>query len=198
MYSRDKFNKIKDSTSRGYTMKNKFQTLREEKFLTQTELAEKSGLSLRTVQRVEAGNYPKGFTLKTLAAALAVDPESLLQEGSTNEDASYAKIINLSCLLFLIIPFGNIIAPALLIRRTGEKTKLIGKNILSIQIIWVVIICISMIVCPFVQYALSIKFPLFIMVFAILICVNVFIIIRNGVSLTQTYDLHIKLKHSIL
>ena len=48
-------------------MKSIVQHLREEKNLTQTELAEKSGLSLRTIQRTEAGNVPKGYTLKALA-----------------------------------------------------------------------------------------------------------------------------------
>ncbi len=48
-------------------MKSIAQHLREEKNLTQTELAEKSGLSLRTIQRIEAGNVPKGYTLKALA-----------------------------------------------------------------------------------------------------------------------------------
>lgn len=52
--------------------------MREEQNLTQTELAEKSGVSLRTVQRIEAGNIPKGFTLKALAGALEVDPEDLV------------------------------------------------------------------------------------------------------------------------
>lgn len=51
-------------------MKNKIQLLREENRLTQKELAEKAGLSLRTIQRIEAGNIPKGFTLKALAESL--------------------------------------------------------------------------------------------------------------------------------
>jgi len=38
--------------------------------MTQSELAEKSGLSLRTVQRIEGGNIPKGFTLKSIAGNL--------------------------------------------------------------------------------------------------------------------------------
>ncbi|WP_420828330.1 helix-turn-helix transcriptional regulator [Flavobacterium potami] len=41
-------------------MKNKVKILREEKNMTQNELAEKSGLSLRTIQRIEVGNILKG------------------------------------------------------------------------------------------------------------------------------------------
>ena len=40
---------------------------REQQNLTQEELAEKSGLSVRTIQRIEAGTLPKGYTLKVLA-----------------------------------------------------------------------------------------------------------------------------------
>ena len=58
-------------------MKSIVQHLREEKNLTQTELAEKSGLSLRTIQRIEAGNVPKGYTLKALAIFLKPNQKSL-------------------------------------------------------------------------------------------------------------------------
>lgn len=51
-------------------MKNKVKTLREQKNLTQSELAENSGLSLRTIQRIESGSVMKGFTLKAVAKAL--------------------------------------------------------------------------------------------------------------------------------
>ena len=58
-------------------MKSIVQHLREEKNITQTELAEKSGLSLRTIQRIEAGNVPKGYTLKALAFFLKPNQKSL-------------------------------------------------------------------------------------------------------------------------
>ncbi|MDF2831166.1 helix-turn-helix transcriptional regulator [Chryseobacterium indoltheticum] len=38
--------------------------IRETKNITQEELAEKSGISVRTIQRIEAGTIPKGYTLK--------------------------------------------------------------------------------------------------------------------------------------
>ncbi|NQY05646.1 MAG: helix-turn-helix transcriptional regulator, partial [Flavobacteriaceae bacterium] len=46
---------------------NKLVALRTQRNLTQEELAEKSGISSRTIQRIEAGTVPKGHTLKTLA-----------------------------------------------------------------------------------------------------------------------------------
>ena len=58
-------------------MQSNLKILREQKNLTQSELAEKSGLSLRTIQRIEAGNPPKGFTLKAITEALDIQPENL-------------------------------------------------------------------------------------------------------------------------
>jgi transcriptional regulator with XRE-family HTH domain len=43
---------------------SKLKQIREQQNLTQEELAEKSGISVRTIQRIESGTEPKGHTLK--------------------------------------------------------------------------------------------------------------------------------------
>jgi transcriptional regulator with XRE-family HTH domain len=54
-------------------------TLRKEKTLTQEELAEKSHVSVRTIQRIEAGQIlPRMSTIKILLQALGQSPESFL------------------------------------------------------------------------------------------------------------------------
>ena len=53
--------------------------LREKKGWSQEQLAEFSGLSLRTIQRVEAGNRASMETLKSLAATLEVDMSKLTE-----------------------------------------------------------------------------------------------------------------------
>jgi transcriptional regulator with XRE-family HTH domain len=57
-----------------------FRSLRESKHLSQEQLAEMSRLSLRTVQRVEAGHRVSFASLRALAAALEVDVDSLERE----------------------------------------------------------------------------------------------------------------------
>lgn len=53
-------------------------TIRKSKGLSQEVLAEQSGISLRTIQRVEQGDtVPRGHTLQALAAALGVPLEAL-------------------------------------------------------------------------------------------------------------------------
>jgi transcriptional regulator with XRE-family HTH domain len=54
--------------------------LREQKLLSQERLAEMSGLSLRTIQRVEAGHRVSYASLRALAATLEIDVDSLERE----------------------------------------------------------------------------------------------------------------------
>ncbi|UOQ75338.1 helix-turn-helix domain-containing protein [Hymenobacter sp. 5516J-16] len=56
-------------------------TIRKSKGLSQEVLAEQSGVSLRTIQRVEQGDtVPRGFTLQALATALEVPLEAFRTE----------------------------------------------------------------------------------------------------------------------
>ena len=57
-----------------------FKSLRERKLLSQERLAELSGLSLRTIQRAEAGHRVSYASLRTLAATLEFDVDVLERE----------------------------------------------------------------------------------------------------------------------
>lgn len=179
-------------------MKNKVKFLREEKSMTQNELAEKSGLSLRTIQRIEAGNILKGFTLKTIAEALETNPENLIIK-KENIQVERAKLINLSVLSGLIIPFGSVIFPLVLTYKTQDATnKEIGKQIVSLQIVLSLILSVLMIVSPFIQRLFTFKFPLFIIPLIAFLSIKFLIVILNGISLNQKQELAIKLKNKFL
>ncbi|WP_312418828.1 helix-turn-helix domain-containing protein [Epilithonimonas sp.] len=179
-------------------MQTKIKTLREAKNLTQTELAEKSGLSLRTIQRIESGNIPKGFTLKAIAKTLEIEPENLFSK-EENISIDRAKLINLSALAGLIIPFGGIILPAILTYRTQDSVnRELGKSVICVQIILAFVISVLLIVSPFIQRWFSIKFPLFLVPLIAFIVIKLWIIIKNGISLNQTNQLSIKLKNNFL
>lgn len=180
-------------------MRKDIQSYRLEKNLTQGELAEKAGLSLRTIQRIEAGVIPKGFTLKSIAGVLGIDPETITKSKEKDVDFSRVKMINLSALCFIIIPFGNIILPSVLTYQSkDERIKSFGKNIISIQIIWTLITSLLMIISPFLQDLISSKIPMFIFLLVLLMSLNIIIIILNGVYLTKKSELLIKLKFNIL
>lgn len=167
--------------------------------MTQSELAEKSSLSLRTIQRIEAGQSLKGFTLKTIANALQSKPESLITVDEEPVQIDRAKIINLSALSGLILPFGSVIFPLILTYQTkDQKNKEIGKDIVSVHIILATILSLTMIISPFAQHAFQLPFPLFIIPLILLTSVKVGVIIKNGISLNQKQDLAIKLKNSFL
>lgn len=123
-------------------MQSKVKTLREAKNLTQTELAEKSGLSLRTIQRIESGQSLKGFTLKAIAKTLEIEPENLFPK-EENIPIDRAKLINFSALAGLIIPFGGIIFPAILTYRTQDSVnRELGKSVIGFQIILAFVIAV--------------------------------------------------------
>ncbi|KAF2082797.1 helix-turn-helix domain-containing protein [Flavobacterium sharifuzzamanii] len=179
-------------------MKNKVKLLREEKNMTQNELAEKSGLSLRTIQRIEAGNILKGFTLKTLAEALETNPENLIFKKESVQ-IERAKLINLSVLSGLIIPFGSIIFPLVLTYKTQDPiNKEIGKQIVSLQIVLSLILSVLMIASPFIQKSFTFRFPLFIIPLITIFSLKLIIVILNGISLNQNQNLAIKLKTNFL
>jgi transcriptional regulator with XRE-family HTH domain len=54
--------------------------LRLSRLLSQEQLAQMSGLSVRTIQRIESGHSPSVESLKCLASVLEVDVSTLTQE----------------------------------------------------------------------------------------------------------------------
>ncbi|WP_167614134.1 helix-turn-helix domain-containing protein [Maribellus sediminis] len=117
--------------------------LRNRKGISQELLAEKSGVSLRTVQRIENGETePRGDTLVRLAEALDTAPENL-SDWKLTEDKSALMTLNLSALGFIVFPLLGIIIPMVIwISKKGKVRDLdkLAKSILNFQILWVVVL----------------------------------------------------------
>jgi transcriptional regulator with XRE-family HTH domain len=117
--------------------------LRKKKGLSQEELAEKSALSLRTIQRIEANaTIPRGDSLQKIAAALAV-PLDELADGSLEDDQDFLKWLNLSALSFLIFPLLGIIVP--LVIWVPQKSRILGalqlgRSLINFQLTWVILL----------------------------------------------------------
>jgi transcriptional regulator with XRE-family HTH domain len=133
-------------------MKNSLKGHRTLKNLTQEELSKSSGISIRTIQRIEKGlSTGSSHTLKTLARTLSIERINIIQDESDNKllvknNLSTLKLMNFSILTMLVFPFGNIIFPAIVYFKNNngdEKVKTIGKKILNFQIL-------SMLLLPFV------------------------------------------------
>ena len=83
--------------------------LRNEKGLTQEELVEKCNISVRTIQRIEAGEVtPRSYTIKTILAALDQDLETIKDVFTPEESTGISiskrnfQILNLAFIIGII------------------------------------------------------------------------------------------------
>ncbi|WP_298899943.1 helix-turn-helix domain-containing protein [uncultured Psychroserpens sp.] len=132
--------------------------IREQFGHTQAELAKQTGLSLRTIQRLESSNKePKGHSLVVLSEVFNMMPSDLQEQFISVQQTKAAEktsiqFINLSVLSFLGIPFGNIILP-LVLWRQQRKSKHIdetGRRIINFQIIFSAVLSILLCLTPFI------------------------------------------------
>ena len=195
--------------------------IREEKNLTQEELAEKSGISVRTIQRIEAGTEPKGYTLRTLASTLDISEidllipviqteeikidEPILIDGFETEkpnsrdkqveifNSTLIKIINLSSLPLAWFPIANFLPPLLIMIFTKEKSAIV-KQIISLQIFLAIISPIIFLIVAFLKLGSA---PVMITLVGLTL-VNIFIILRNAYEIDKKQNLRYKLNFNII
>ena len=126
----------------------KIKELRNRKGFSQDELADKSGLSIRTIQRIENGETePLGDSLKRIANALEVTPEELI-DWTIQENTDFIKSMNLSSLFFLLFPLLGILVPYIIWNsKKGRIAKLdqAGANLVNFQITWNILLFIGII-----------------------------------------------------
>ncbi|HEY5591275.1 MAG TPA: helix-turn-helix transcriptional regulator [Paludibacter sp.] len=68
-------------------LSKRIKELRLKRGMSQDQLADVSGLSLRTIQRVESGqNIPRGYTLSRLASVLQVTTEEIVELQNLEND----------------------------------------------------------------------------------------------------------------
>src|SRR5687768_6168018 len=81
---------------------------RKLKGVTQEMLSEVTGLNVRTIQRIEAGEVdPRLYTLKSIAEALGVNLEELLPE-PTQQELNQIAILHITPIAFFFFPIiGN-------------------------------------------------------------------------------------------
>ncbi len=175
---------------------NKLKFLRESKNLTQSELADTSGLSLRTIQRIESGIVPKGHTLRVLVGTLNIEPAELLNKElpivEKNDDVIKLKLLNASILAYLIIPYGNIIFPSIIyFKNKKENFRTTASKIISFQILWTLITSMLLILSPYIQKKFQIASPLILWVLLLCFLTNLLIILVNSYSLTKRNNIKI-------
>ncbi|MGY5851462.1 helix-turn-helix domain-containing protein [Salegentibacter sp. F14] len=172
---------------------------REEMNITQEQLAEKAGVSVRTIQRIEAGAPPKGYTLKSLSEVLRVPEKDLLEEQiiSVDTNLTLVKLINISSLPFTVIPPLNIALPLIIMFAKKEFNPL-TKQLVSIQILWTIASVVIFMLSAFVKNWFSFSNRLNLIVMILLVLINLWIIIRNAIELDRNGKLYVDLKFSII
>jgi len=197
-----------------YCTMSKLKQLREAQHLTQEELAQKARISVRTIQRIEAGTEPKGHTLKTLAQILNVAERELVSQPAVEEhtqvthvtepvvevnetvaarELQQLKLLNLSSILFVVLPPLNIAAPWLLAYFLKQKNP-IARQLVSVQILWTLLAPIVFMAGIFLKPGN--RFTLVLM--AAIVLSNVYLILRNAYELDRYHKLRYKLNFNLL
>ena len=166
--------------------------------LSQEGLAEASGISIRTIQRIEKGeSVGSAYTLNTLSNALHINASDLvLQEvipsvAPKSDNIHQLKLLNLSALSIILIPLANIILPTFIFfrNRNDEQVNRRGRKIISFQILWTVCTLAMMIVIPLIllsfQAVQGSSVPMSVPVYFVCVALNVYFTIRFAICLNN-------------
>jgi len=123
-------------------LSTKIKELRTKQGFSQMDLADETGLNLRTIQRIESGkSTPRGDTLRRLATALKVTPDQII-EWEEIEDHNVITMMKLSQFGYIAFPLLGTIIPLLIWVLKKDKVKNVdhvGKKILNFQITWMLL-----------------------------------------------------------
>ncbi len=124
----------------------KIKELREQNGLSQEELSETSGISLRTIQRIENGeSVPRGSTLKTIATSLNVSSDLLINAPEeittieTNTDISRTRGFRFPWYIFgftiIGASWGFLIGLNLVLNKILPDSEFGGMTVFSLAIL---------------------------------------------------------------
>lgn len=169
----------------------KVREFRTRKGMSQEALAEKSGISHRTVQRIENGeSNPTGDTLQKLSVALKINPDELI-DWKIKEDRGYLVFLNLSALSFVVFPILGILVP--FIMWTSQKDKLkdvtkVGGALINFQINWLILLVfipVSLLLISKIGLLEGVSFSTLFIIVLVMYLVNMVLIIINTIRLNN-------------
>ncbi|WP_425392068.1 helix-turn-helix domain-containing protein [Ekhidna sp.] len=167
---------------------------RSEKGFSQEELAHQSGVSVRTVQRIEKGIVrPHGHTLKALSKALGLELSQLrLKDEVSNNPMRKLRILNSLGLLAIILPVVHLIIQLAYWNKHKriEAFDSSARKFISFQVLWVLAVLISIGLIHLGSIFLTGQkvvghYPLRMSAYLILLIVNVMITLTNSIKIGQ-------------
>ena len=173
--------------------------LRKHKRWSQEELAERSGISIRTIQRMESGaTKPRTHTLKTLAKVFEISIEQLLESNKENVGGSASEFdkirrINTSALFLLVLPFGNLLATIFWSKRYKDSNLVseVGQQIVSFHLLWSIATILLLALTPPITKILTGsmvvgKFPLLFVLYCVMLLINVGFVVKAAIKLSNS------------
>lgn len=197
-------------------MKKTLKQFRKIKQLSQQELSDESGISVRTIQRIE-NNLSKGspYIIKALCKSLQIEiddlevnnvqPESH-KTNSENVTKSFGevsfekhiyirqlKLINLSSMLVLLFPLLNLLFPFILYWRFRKSLSIQADamKILSFQILWSLFTLLLVIFIPAIsQFFFGMQefsgHALFFWIYLLSVVLNILFTIDTAIRLNRS------------
>ena len=194
-------------------LKNTLKEHRLAKHMSQQDLADHSGISLRTVQRIEKNESAGSpYVKRALCKALGIETNNLLQRADDDDGHSgfqddivepvplnrYLKYINVSSFSVLLFPFLNLVVVTgtfLILKKRfvlpNDRTT--AQKMLSLQILWSVATLIMLIFTPLIDYWFLhigevLEIPLFIWVYLLLLFSHLIITLLVAARLNMGKD----------
>lgn len=184
-------------TSNNNDLAEKLKEYRRLANFSQESLAATSGISIRTIQRMEAGgSVGSAYTLEKLATALGIHVSELIREQIPVVDAqtidnNRLNIINLSALSVILLPFFNIALPLVILLKSKGNTALSkpGRRIISFQILWTLGTLVLIILIPlFLLLFRPLRggsIPMSIPVYYACVAVNVYYTLKCSIAINK-------------
>lgn len=194
-------------------MKRTIREFRELNHMTQQELADKAGVSIRTIQRIENGDsLGSAFVVKSICKALEIEVNNIdFQQNSTEnkqnfykgvsdqaspdkeaKSVSQLKLLNFSPALVLFLPLLNVVVPGVLYRVFYKRDLDISeaKKIVGFQVLWflgTMFICLFVpaLVQSFVGVLEYSGHPLFFWLYLLSAFFNLLVILETAVRLNR-------------
>lgn len=162
---------------------------------SQEELSHISGISLRTIQRIEKGEVnPRGHTLKALAESLQVELNDLKTEDVSPDSQITTKIrtLNTLGLLVIVLPLVSTLIQVTYWAKNKHflSSHSAARKVLSFQILWVIIVFVFYSMVHILTYSITGQnvyghFPVRSTGYVILLLANISIILHTAFKLNR-------------
>jgi transcriptional regulator with XRE-family HTH domain len=162
---------------------------------SQEELSHLSGISLRTIQRIEKGEVnPRGHTLKALAESLRIELYDLKTEDVSpdNQIATKIRTLNTLGLLVILLPLVSTLIQVIYWAKNKHllSSHSAARKVLSFQILWIIMVLIFFSMVHILTYSITGQsayghFPVRTTGYAILLLANISIILHTAFKLNR-------------